>query len=110
MKSCGCFWRDNYKGGAYSGAEILVGEECQAVIPDFKPCSAREDRDHPDKDFLLWSPNSFQDSECVSQGNLLFVNHVFFSVDKYEVTAVNMYGFNKEQALGMLFWHKHLPQ
>ena len=29
-------------------------------------------------------------------------------MDKYEVTAVNMYGYNKEQALGMLFWHKHL--
>ena len=29
-------------------------------------------------------------------------------MDKYEVTAVNMYGYNKEKALGMLFWHKHL--
>ena len=55
---------DNYKGGAYSGAEILVGEEYLAVSPDCKPCSAREDRHYPDKDFLLWSPNSFQDSEC----------------------------------------------
>ena len=77
--SCGCFWRANYKGGAYSGAEILVGEDYQAVIPDYKPCSAREGRDYPDKDFLLWSPNSFQDSECkcISQGNLLICKPCF---------------------------------
>jgi len=80
------------EGGAYSGAEILVGEEYQATIPECRPLGAKEKQEYPDKDVLLWSPNSFQDTE----------------LDKYEVTAVTMYGYNKEQALGMLFWHKHL--
>lgn len=29
------------------------------------------------------------------------------SVDEYITTAKEKYGYNGEQALGMLFWHKH---
>ena len=32
---------------------------------------------------------------------------VHFSVDEYIQTAKEKYGYNAEQALGMLFWHKH---
>jgi len=80
------------EGGPYSGAEILVGEDYQATIPACRPLSAREEQEYLDKDFLLWHPNSFQDTE----------------LNKYEETAVTKFGYNKEQALGMLFWHKHL--
>lgn len=31
----------------------------------------------------------------------------FFLVDEYITTAKDKYGYNGEQALGMLFWHKH---
>lgn len=34
------------------------------------------------------------------------VSH-FFSVDEYIILAKEKYGYNGEQALGMLFWHKH---
>lgn len=30
-----------------------------------------------------------------------------FSVEEYIVLAKDKYGYNGEQALGMLFWHKH---
>lgn len=32
---------------------------------------------------------------------------VLFLVDEYITTAKEKYGYNGEQALGMLFWHKH---
>lgn len=31
----------------------------------------------------------------------------YFSVDEYITLAKEKYGYNGEQALGMLFWHKH---
>ena len=31
----------------------------------------------------------------------------FFAVDEYIQVAKEKYGYNAEQALGMLFWHKH---
>ena len=36
--------------------------------------------------------------------NLIFL---FFIVDEYIQVAKEKYGYNAEQALGMLFWHKH---
>ena len=36
--------------------------------------------------------------------NLIFL---FFTVDEYIQVAKEKYGYNAEQALGMLFWHKH---
>ena len=32
---------------------------------------------------------------------------VMFSVDEFIQVAKEKYGYNAEQALGMLFWHKH---
>ena len=32
---------------------------------------------------------------------------LFFSVDEYIQIAKEKHGYNTEQALGMLFWHKH---
>lgn len=36
-----------------------------------------------------------------------FKSTLFFLVDEYITTAKEKYGYNGEQALGMLFWHKH---
>lgn len=65
-----------------------VGDEYQAALP------VRSDdiyENYPEKGMLVWSPVNGQESE----------------LDKYEHKAVKMYGYNKEQALAMLFWHKH---
>lgn len=35
------------------------------------------------------------------------VMQLIFSVDEYITLAKEKYGYNGEQALGMLFWHKH---
>lgn len=52
----------------------------------------------------------------MSVNNLLYKlnTHIFikfntsnFLVDEYITTAKEKYGYNGEQALGMLFWHKH---
>lgn len=32
---------------------------------------------------------------------------IVFTVDEYITVAKDKYGYNGEQALGMLFWHKH---
>lgn len=32
---------------------------------------------------------------------------VYFTVDQYIWLAKDKYGYNAEQALGMLFWHRH---
>ena len=38
---------------------------------------------------------------------LHLTNLFFFLVDEYISVAKEKYGYNGEQALGMLFWHKH---
>ena len=48
--------------------------------------------------FSWVSLNSFKD---------LFVITILFSVDEFIQVAKEKYGYNAEQALGMLFWHKH---
>merc|ERR1719318_519187 len=40
---------------------------------------------------LVWSPSQEEDAK----------------LDKYILTAIDKYGYNREQALAMLFWHKH---
>ena len=40
---------------------------------------------------LVWSPSMLGDEE----------------MDKYVHTAFDKYGYNSEQALALLFWHKH---
>jgi len=47
---------------------------------------------YPDKALLVWSP-----AKDIPDNKL----------DDYIDLAKNRYGYNVEQALGMLFWHKH---
>ncbi|XP_057199147.1 REST corepressor 3 isoform X3 [Triplophysa rosa] len=70
---------------------MRVGSDYQANIPDFDPGSTK----YTDKDsggMLVWSPyHTIVDSK----------------LDEYIAIAKEKHGYNVEQALGMLFWHKH---
>ncbi|XP_032039981.1 REST corepressor 3 isoform X4 [Aythya fuligula] len=70
---------------------MRVGAEYQARIPDFEPGATK----YTDKDnggMLVWSPyHSIPDAK----------------LDEYIAIAKEKHGYNVEQALGMLFWHKH---
>ncbi|XP_072039320.1 REST corepressor 3-like [Amphiura filiformis] len=71
---------------------MRVGQEYQAEIPEIQdvPPSRRDDS-RPEA-LLVWSPGNE-----VSETKL----------DEYITLAKDKYGYNTEQALGMLFWHKH---
>merc|ERR1719352_1159139 len=70
---------------------IRVGREYQAVPPAFTPPGERMDEDCAERAMLVWSPSQEEDQK----------------LDKYIHTAIDKYGYNREQALAMLFWHKH---
>ncbi|KAL8613782.1 hypothetical protein ACOMHN_029639 [Nucella lapillus] len=66
-----------------------IGDEFQAEIPNFNP-SLKYDSKHDG--MLVWAPgNDLSDAK----------------VDEYTKVAKDIHGYNTEQALGMLFWHKH---
>ncbi|XP_036404515.1 REST corepressor 2 [Megalops cyprinoides] len=71
---------------------IRVGGEYQAQIPEFKPDSPARYSEKDHKGMLVWSPNIL-----VSDAKL----------DEYILMAKEKHGYNMEQALGMLLWHKH---
>lgn len=71
---------------------IRVGTDYQAVIPECKPESTARYSNKELKGMLVWSPN-----HSVSDAKL----------DKYIAMAKEKHGYNIEQALGMLLWHKH---
>uniref|UniRef100_A0A8C2BS06 REST corepressor 2 n=1 Tax=Cyprinus carpio TaxID=7962 RepID=A0A8C2BS06_CYPCA len=71
---------------------IRVGGDYQAQIPEFKPDSASHYSESDQRSMLVWSPNS-----QVSNAML----------DEYILMAKEKHGYNMEQALGMLLWHKH---
>lgn len=70
--------------------KIRVGKDYQAIVPEM---STKQDWHHQqEKALLVWAPASyFPDSK----------------VEEYVTLAKERYGYNIEQALGMLFWHKH---
>ncbi|KAM9819202.1 REST corepressor 3 [Syngnathus typhle] len=70
---------------------MRVGADYQANIPDYEAGSSKySERDSGG--MLVWSP--YHDIE---DGKL----------DEYIALAKDKHGYNVEQALGMLFWHKH---
>ncbi|XP_049874933.1 REST corepressor 3 isoform X2 [Pectinophora gossypiella] len=72
--------------------KIRVGRDYQAVCPELEPVEQRRPELISDRALLVWSPTSeISDSK----------------LDEYITTAKEKYGYNGEQALGMLFWHKH---
>ncbi|XP_064601517.1 REST corepressor 1-like [Liolophura sinensis] len=68
---------------------MRVGDEYQAAIPEFNPDHKPESRAEA---MLVWAP-----SIELSEGK----------IDEYVHIAKEKHGYNTEQALGMLFWHKH---
>ncbi|XP_073528094.1 REST corepressor 3 isoform X2 [Phyllobates terribilis] len=70
---------------------MRVGADFQARIPDYEPGATK----YTDKDnggMLVWSPHH---------------NISDLKLDEYIAVAKEKHGYNVEQALGMLFWHKH---
>ncbi|XP_067299554.1 REST corepressor 2 [Pseudorasbora parva] len=71
---------------------IRVGGDYQAQIPEFKPDCGSRYGENDQRSMLVWSPNS-QVSDAM--------------LDEYILMAKEKHGYNMEQALGMLLWHKH---
>ncbi|XP_069359813.1 REST corepressor 1 isoform X2 [Maniola hyperantus] len=72
--------------------KIRVGRDYQAVCPELEPVDQRRPDQISDRALLVWSPTA-----DISD----------IKLDEYITTAKEKYGYNGEQALGMLFWHKH---
>ncbi|XP_026208725.1 REST corepressor 2 [Anabas testudineus] len=71
---------------------IRVGGDYQAQIPEFKPDSPSRYNEKDQRSMLVWCPNG-QLSDAM--------------LDEYILMAKEKHGYNMEQALGMLLWHKH---
>lgn len=88
-------------GGKTQGSEssederegtIRVGRDYQAVPPPFIPKPERRSDQCQERALLVWSPST---------------NIANQKLDEFIQVAKEKYGYNAEQALGMLFWHKH---
>ncbi|XP_045921558.1 REST corepressor 2 [Micropterus dolomieu] len=71
---------------------IRVGGDYQAQIPEFKPDSPTRYNEKDQRSMLVWCPNSHLSDAML---------------DEYILMAKEKHGYNMEQALGMLLWHKH---
>ncbi|XP_037914688.1 REST corepressor 2 isoform X2 [Hermetia illucens] len=72
--------------------KIRVGRDYQAVCPELIPPPERKIENLNDRALLVWSP-----TKDIPDNKL----------EEYISVAKEKYGYNGEQALGMLFWHKH---
>jgi len=88
-------------GGKTQGSEssederegtIRVGRDYQAVPPPFIPKPERRSDQCQERALLVWSPSTHIANQ---------------KLDEFIQVAKEKYGYNAEQALGMLFWHKH---
>ncbi|KAM9707878.1 LOW QUALITY PROTEIN: REST corepressor 1 [Menidia menidia] len=89
-------WEEGSSGSSsdeeHGGGGMRVGTQYQAVVPDFDPEVAKAAHLRENLGMLVWIPSS-----CLNQTQL----------DEYISIAKEKHGYNMEQALGMLFWHKH---
>ncbi|XP_028252258.1 REST corepressor 1 isoform X2 [Parambassis ranga] len=89
-------WEEGSSGSSsdeeHGGGGMRVGPQYQAVVPDFDPDVAQAAQLRENMGMLVWIP----------YGGL---NHT--QLDEYVAIAKEKHGYNTEQALGMLFWHKH---
>lgn len=73
--------------------KIRVGKQYQATCPEMMTGVQLKARDNLDeKALLVWTPTSTIDEN---------------QIDEYVRTAQEKYGYNMEQALGMLYWHSY---
>lgn len=78
--------------GEYEAEKIRVGRDYQAVCPDLAIEKEKNPEQLAEKALLVWSPTKdIPDTK----------------LEDYIRVAKERYGYNGEQALGMLFWHKH---
>ncbi|XP_070698009.1 REST corepressor 1 [Pempheris klunzingeri] len=89
-------WEEGSSGSSsdeeHGGGGMRVGPQYQAVVPEFDPEAARAAQLRENLGMLVWIPSS-----RLNQTQL----------DEYVSIAKEKHGYNMEQALGMLFWHKH---
>ena len=89
------------------GGHIRVGREYQAVLPANTPPDERLVQDCAERAMMVWAPSREEDVKC----RWICFDDKFMNfaslVDKYIQIAIDKYGYNREQALAMLFWHKH---
>ncbi|XP_063612096.1 REST corepressor 2-like isoform X2 [Penaeus indicus] len=71
---------------------MRVGKAYQAEIPSMLPSQERRPEQCPERALLVWAPKLEINEESLEQ-------YIWLAKDKY--------GYNAEQALGMLFWHRH---
>lgn len=72
--------------------KIRVGKDYQVFVPEMKGKMETYPDSYSDKALLVWAP-----AREISESNL----------EEYVCLARERYAYNSEQALGMLFWHKH---
>lgn len=77
------------KSSFYPVEKIRVGKDYQVLVPELNTKVAET---YPDKALLVWSP-----AKDIPE----------IKLEEYIELAKESYGYNAEQALGMLFWHKH---
>uniref|UniRef100_A0A1B0GKG5 Dna-binding protein n=1 Tax=Lutzomyia longipalpis TaxID=7200 RepID=A0A1B0GKG5_LUTLO len=80
------------KSSEYEAEKIRVGRDYQAVCPELINPMERKVDQLNDRALLVWSP-----TKEIPDAKL----------EEYITVAKEKYGYNGEQALGMLFWHKH---
>ncbi|KAL6106112.1 rcor1 [Pungitius sinensis] len=89
-------WEEGSSGSSsdeeHGGGGMRVGTQYQALVPDFDPDVAQAAQLRENLGMLVWIPSNF-----LNQTQL----------DEYIAIAKEKHGYNMEQALGMLFWHKH---
>ncbi|XP_041417834.1 REST corepressor 2-like [Xenopus laevis] len=83
---------ENSEDEAPRDSMIRVGSDYQAQIPECKPDYTSPSNNVELKGMLVWSPNQLV---CDTK------------LDEYITMAKETHGYNVEQALGMLLWHKH---
>ncbi|XP_063804639.1 REST corepressor 1 isoform X2 [Pseudophryne corroboree] len=89
-------WEDGSSSSSsddeHGGGGMRVGLQYQAVVPEYDQEVAKTCQERENLGMLVWSPN-----QNLSEAKL----------DEYISVAKEKHGYNMEQALGMLFWHKH---
>ena len=81
---------DEEREGGNGG--VRVGRDYQALVPPITPLTERKLDQYAERALLVWSPTS---------------DILDLKLEEYISLAEEKYGYNSEQALGMLFWHKH---
>ncbi|KAK6304629.1 hypothetical protein J4Q44_G00252150 [Coregonus suidteri] len=71
---------------------MRVGTQYQALVPDYDPEIAKVAEERDNLGMRVWIP-----SRNLAEAKL----------DEYIAITKEKHGYNMEQALGMLFWHKH---